>query len=79
MDAQRYTRDCRRPWEHYAAPIPPGEGWRTVEIPFDSFRAYALDRPLDPAGLTRLGIVAGKREFAADIRVSRIEFFDEAP
>jgi hypothetical protein len=73
------TRDCRRPWEHYKAEIPPGEGWRTVEIPFADFGAYALDTPLDPAGLTRLGIVAGSREFVADIRVARVEFFGQAP
>ena len=73
------TRDCRRPWEHYKAEIPPGEGWRTVEIPFSAFGAYALDTPLDRAGLTRLGIVAGSREFVADIRVARIEFFAVIP
>jgi len=73
------TRDCRRPWEHYKAEIPPGEGWRTVEIPFAAFGAYGLDRPLDPAALTRLGIVAGSREFVADVRVARIEFFTAAP
>jgi hypothetical protein len=73
------TRDCGRPWEHYGAEIPGGEGWRTVEIPFSAFKSYALDQPLDPGGLTRLGIVAGKREFVADIRVGRLEFFGRAP
>lgn len=73
------TSDCNRPWEHYKAEIPPGDGWRTVEIPFSSFGAYAIDQALDPSQLTRLGIVAGSREFVADISVGRVEFFAAAP
>jgi hypothetical protein len=72
------TRDCRLPWQHYAAPIPPGDGWRTVTIDLAEFAAYRLDAGLDPARLTRLGIVAAKRAFAADVAVARIEFLRPA-
>jgi len=67
------TADCRLPWQHYAAPLPVGSDWTEVTVPFAAFTRQSLAAPLDTARLDRLGIVAAKQEFAADIAVARIE------
>jgi hypothetical protein len=69
------TTDCRLPWQHYAAPLRGGGGWSEVEVPFTSFEAMSLGRSLQPSRLTSVGVVAAKREFAAEIAVAHLELY----
>lgn len=69
------TTDCRLPWQYYDAQLPCGPQWAAVEISFAAFQRQSLGAALDLAGLERLGVVAGKMEFAADIAVARIELY----
>jgi hypothetical protein len=69
------SRDTRLPWQYYEASFPAGPQWSEVELPFDRFVPQALRAPLDAGSLTRIGLVASKRAFRADVAVSRIELY----
>ena len=69
------TADCQFPWQYYGAKLPCGPQWFAVEIPFADFRPESLAAELDLSRLQRLGVVAAKQAFAADIAVARIELF----
>jgi hypothetical protein len=69
------TSDCRLPWQYYDVALPCGPQWSEVEIPFADFQPRSLGAALDLSGLQRLGVVAGKKAFAADIAVARIELY----
>lgn len=69
------TADCRLPWQYYGAELRCGPGWTEIEIPFADFRPESLGTALDVSRLQRLGIVAGKKAFAADVAVARIELY----
>jgi hypothetical protein len=49
-------------------------GWADVEVPWDAFVPTSLRAPLDTSRLLRLGIVAGRTAFDADIAVARVAF-----
>jgi hypothetical protein len=63
------------PWQYYHAAFPAGAKWATVELLFEGFEPAAMKTKLDPSRLTRLAVVASKKEFRADIAVAKIEFF----
>jgi hypothetical protein len=44
-----------------------------VDVPFAAFEGAGLAGRLDRSGLTRLGMVAGKKEGAVEIGVARVE------
>ncbi|OAB56389.1 hypothetical protein AY599_21245 [Leptolyngbya valderiana BDU 20041] len=67
------TRDTRRPWAYYRAPIPVSDNWRTVDIPFEAFERESLRAPLDLASLLSLGIVAYGERFDAALELARVE------
>lgn len=69
------TRDARRPWESYRAPLTAGTGWTEVRIPFGDFRPYRLSAPLDTTALRRLGLVAIGRAFHADLAVAGVALY----
>lgn len=69
------TADCRLPWQYYGAALPCGPEWAGVEIAFADFRPESLGEKLDVSRLRRLGVVAGKKAFAADVAVARIELY----
>jgi hypothetical protein len=70
------TADCLQPWHHYVAPLETSEGWRDIDVPFEAFkRSGGGVRDLDKARLTRVGLVAGKQVFEANLAVARIEFY----
>ncbi|NTV04062.1 hypothetical protein HGA89_03965 [bacterium] len=69
------TADCRLPWQYYGAALPCGPEWSEVEIAFADFRPESLGAALDRSRLRRLGIVAAKKAFAADIAIARIELY----
>ncbi|MFO0095013.1 MAG: hypothetical protein ACK54K_11990, partial [Gemmatimonadaceae bacterium] len=66
------TTDCRAPWQYYTAPLPVSGEWHTCVVPWHVFEPVALREPLDPSRLIRLGIVAAKVAFTADVAVSRV-------
>ena len=69
------TPDNIRPWQSYRAEFTAGDEWRSIDLPFESFAPHRLDTPLDPARLSRLGLVAIGRAFTADVMVSSISFY----
>ena len=69
------TSDCRLPWQYYGVELPCGPQWSEVEIAFADFQPESLEAALDRSGLQRLGVVAAKKAFAADIAVARIELY----
>jgi hypothetical protein len=76
------TRDTRRPWAYYRAPIPVSDDWQSVDIPFDAFQPQSLRAELDLEYLVSLGIVAYGERFDAELEVSRLSLVaspDEAP
>jgi len=66
------TGDTRLPWQYYQAAFPTDGQWREIDVPFRAFRGENLRTPLDLSRLERLGIVAAKKAFTADVAVARI-------
>jgi hypothetical protein len=73
------TVHTQAPWQHYRASLPVESEWRTVHVPWAAFVPAGLSRPLDPSQLTRLGVVAGKVAFQADVAVERVGLVLAAP
>ncbi len=69
------TADTRRPWEHYAQPLPVATDWRTVDLPFAGFQPNRALPPMDLEGLTRIGLVAGGKDAPADLAVARVVIY----
>lgn len=69
------TDAVRLPWQAYRASFTARPGWHTLHLPFDSFKGYRLDAPLDPAHLQRIGIVAIGKAYQADLCVASIAFY----
>jgi hypothetical protein len=63
------------PWQYYWAAFDTGPGWQIIDIPFDRFKPENLGKALNPRKLKRIAIVAIKKEFQADVAVSRLEFY----
>ncbi|MEB3329794.1 MAG: CIA30 family protein [Candidatus Sericytochromatia bacterium] len=70
------TSDHRLPWQHHAAPLPVTPGWQTVDVPFSRFEGsgWGVGR-LDPRKLQRLGLVASKQAFLADLAVAHLSLY----
>ena len=69
------TGDTRLPWQYYQAAFPTDGQWREVDVPFRAFRGESLSAQLDRSRLERLGIVAAKKAFTADVAVARIALY----
>lgn len=67
------TADTRAPWQYYAAPLSVASTCRDVYLPWSAFRGVSLSEPLDVRQIERLGLVAAKQAFDADLVVSRVE------
>jgi len=65
----------QRPWQYYAADFQTTEEWRTIEIPFSSFKPENLQEILNKTELLRIAVVAAWQDFTADVAVSRLEFY----
>jgi len=63
------------PWQHYEASFFADEEWQEVEIPFDQFSPQLFRKSFDPKRLKTVAVVAGKKDFKADIAVARIAFY----
>jgi hypothetical protein len=69
------STDTRLPWQYYQAGFATVRQWQDVDIPFAAFQGENLDAPLDPSRLERVGIVAAKKAFTADVAVARIALY----
>ena len=69
------TNQTRRPWQYFGAEFQTNGDWEEVEIPFQQFKPENFSDQLNPEKLRRIGIVAIKKEFQADIAISRLEFY----
>ena len=69
------SSQTQRPWQYYAAEFLATEEWRTLELPFSSFKPENLRDGLDPAKLLRIAIVGAWKEYSVDVAVSRLEFY----
>ncbi|MGK0173150.1 MAG: hypothetical protein ACI9W2_004897 [Gammaproteobacteria bacterium] len=69
------TPDAVRPWQSYRSEFTAGPQWTEVRLPFSEFQPHQLDSPLDTLRLSRLGIVAVGRAFAADVALARIALY----
>ncbi len=69
------TDQTLRPWQYFGAEFPTSESWEEITIPFQDFKPEGFDAQLNTKKLRRIGIVAIKKEFQADIALSRLEFY----
>ena len=69
------TSDTRLPWQYYQAAFSTSGKWGEIDIPFSAFKAENLRARLDPSRLERLGVVAAKKEFVADVAIARIVLY----
>jgi len=69
------TPDNVRPWQSYRAHFTAEASWLTIDLPFDAFKPYRLEVPLDITRLRRIGLVAIGRAFHADLAVCTLAFY----
>jgi hypothetical protein len=69
------TPDNVRPWQSYRAHFTARSDWKTIDLPFDSFVPYRLEKTLDVTRLRRIGLVAIGRAFHADLAISEVGFY----
>lgn len=66
------TADTRAPWQYYGAPLPVSGDWTHVVLDWGAFRPVSIATPLDVSRVTRIGIVAAKTAFRADVALSEL-------
>jgi hypothetical protein len=69
------TPENVRPWQSYRAHFIAGVDWETIDLPFETFKPYRLEAPLDITRCRRIGLVAIGRAFHADLAVSKLGFY----
>ena len=69
------TEDVRRPWQSYRQTFTARKTWQTILLPFEDFRPYRIDAPLDLTKLRRIGFVAIGRVFAADVAIGGVRLY----
>jgi hypothetical protein len=69
------TRELSMPWQHYRAAFFPTPEWKIQQIPFELFYPVSTGHPLNLERLTRIGIVAGNKEFQAQIQLKEVGFY----
>lgn len=69
------TAQSMLPWQYFSAPFRVESEWRLIDIPFDRFEPQALSASLDKTALVRIAIVGAKKEYAAEVAISRLEFY----
>jgi len=66
------TADTRAPWQYYGAPLPVSSEWTHVVCDWSAFTPVSIATPLDVSRITRIGIVAAKIAFRADVALSEL-------
>lgn len=69
------SSDSRLPWQYYGAEFIAVNRWRMFDIPFSDFEPENLTEELKSNKLTRIALVATKKEYKADIAIARLEFY----
>ena len=69
------TADNTRPWQSNRAHYVARSDVQTFKLPFSEFEPYRIAEPIDITKLRRLGIVAIGRQFQADLKICRLEFY----
>ena len=69
------SNDSRMPWQYYGAGFVAGKSWQSYDIPFSEFVPEGLEVELKTDRLVRIAVVAIKKEFKAEIAVTRLEFY----
>jgi hypothetical protein len=58
--------------QYYFAEFTTSGEWQDIELPFAGFHPKGASRPFNPASLTRIGIVAGWKQFSPSLLISSI-------
>jgi Complex I intermediate-associated protein 30 (CIA30) len=66
------TADTKAPWQYYGAPLPVSGDWTHVMLDWAAFKPVSLAAPLDVSRLVRIGLVAAKTAFHADVALSEL-------
>jgi hypothetical protein len=66
------TADTRAPWQYYGAPLPVSAEWTRVVLDWGAFTPVSLATPLDVSRIVRIGVVAAKTAFRADVALSEL-------
>lgn len=66
------TADTRAPWQYYGAPLPVSGEWTHVVLDWGAFTPVSIATPLDVRRIVRIGIVAAKTAFRADVALSEL-------
>lgn len=66
------TADTKAPWQYYGAPLPVSGEWTQIVLHWDAFTPVSLAAPLDVSRLVRIGLVAAKTAFHADVALSAL-------
>jgi Complex I intermediate-associated protein 30 (CIA30) len=66
------TADTHAPWQYYGAPLPVSGEWTHVVLDWGSFTPASIDAPLDVRRVVRIGIMAAKAAFRADVALSKL-------
>jgi hypothetical protein len=79
-DGARYalnlrTRDLAYPWQSYRSGFTASRAWETHDLPFGSFEGKRTDRPLDPARLRRVGLIAIGEERTVAVAIGDLRFY----
>jgi hypothetical protein len=66
--------DMPRVWQSWRAQVHVPARWVHIFVPFSDFTPHRTDLPVQPARLSRIGLVAIGREMRADLALARLEF-----
>lgn len=69
------TADLWLPWQSYRADFVATGQWQEIRLPFADFEPYRTGKPLNPAKLRRIGVVAIGRDFTAEVCVRNPAFY----
>jgi len=73
------SADVQRPWQSYRSSFQPDSQWREIRLPFRDFTSHRIGVPLDTTRLSRLGLVAIGRAFAAAVCLAQVAFYRDRP
>ncbi len=68
------TADTLAPWQSYRASFTADAQWRRVTLDFTDFKPHRLTAPLDVRRLSKIGVVAIGRAFAAEVCIAELTF-----
>ena len=66
------TAHTRAPWQYYGAPLPVSGEWTDVMLEWRAFTPVSIAEPLDVRRIVRIGLVAAKTAFRADVALSAL-------